>query len=780
MLKNYFKIAVRNMLKHRAYAAVNIWGLATGIACCVLIFAFVYDEWTYDNFHKNGDEIYRMYHIDNFQGSGIRSAIIPSPLAKALAAEIPEIIRSVRCEQGGAFFKYQDKTFYEGILFTDSDIFKIFTFPLLKGDSITALQNPNSIVISEEVATKFFGEENPLGKQLTLMWSAGSADYIVTGVTKKIPRNSSIRFNILLTIREGSWGTGSWDYRSKTIYVQVAKGTQVHDLERKLPELLKKYKGKYNLELDRYGFQPLKDTHLDPTVEGGLSAASDPLYSYILSGLALAVLFIACVNFVNLSIASASNRLKEICVRQVFGSRRIQIMKQFFGEAIFMGFFAVLLGMALAELGLSTFNSLSGKNFTLNYLSNQPTLFGLTGLILFVGIIAGSYPALYLSSLQPVEILKSKFKIGGANLFSRTLVVIQFALSSFLIIGTMIMYRQLDYLKEKSLGYDDERIIVISPDYGEAKLLKIYRNALSQYDQILKVAGSSYAFNSGGSFAMVSFEDFTGTIATLRVDHDFLETLGIELVDGRNFSKDFPSDLSDAVIVNQTLVNELGWDSLIGRKISPLGKTVIGVVKDFHFQSLHCKIIPVAIQLVPETEIGCIYVKVEPENINHVLAFLEKEWKKIIPNLPFDYFLLNKDMDGRYRSEGRWGKIMGNTSAFAITIACMGLFSLAALASASRTKEIGIRKVLGASVRTILILLSKEFTRLVLISNIIAWPIAYYMMKKWLQNFAYRVDIGWWVFALAGGLALLIALLTVSTQAIKAALANPVEALRYE
>ncbi|MFQ6115155.1 MAG: ABC transporter permease, partial [bacterium] len=468
------------------------------------------------------------------------------------------------------------------------------------------------------------------------------------------------------------------------------------------------------------------------------------------------------------------------------GAQRSQLMRQFCGEAILMSFMALSLGMVLAELSLPTFNQLANKELVLDFAARLSTLMVIVGVTLLAGISAGSYPALVLSGFHPVEVLKGQLKVVGSHAFTCTLVVVQFSLSVFLIISMLLMSSQLDFLKTKNLGLRAEQVVVIPTHTEEgARLLEVYRSKLAGYHQIVHVTGATEALGREKTFSTgytVTEEGTEFFPFLFRIDYEYLETLGIELVEGRNFSRNFSTDVSESVIVNETLVSRLGWESPIGKTlmINGVKVQVVGVVKDFHFLSLHRRVQPAVLHLNPGWPIRHILVRISPENLPATLKLLRNTWRQVAPNLPFEYYFLDEDFERQYRAEERWSNIVGYSSIFAIFIACMGLFGLTALSVTRRTKEIGIRKVLGASVSGITALLSKDFVKLVLLANLLAWPVAWYAMNRWLQNFAYRIEISWWVFALAGGVALVIALLTVSTQAVRAALANPAEALRYE
>ncbi|MCI0695559.1 ABC transporter permease [candidate division KSB1 bacterium] len=808
MLKNYLKVALRSLLRQKAYSFINIFGLAVGLACCILIFLFVQHEWSFDAFHQNAGKIFRVIQDEkNAGGERTLSAYQPLPLAPALREEFPAITRAVRfIPSSNVIVKHGEASFSENVLFADSPMFEMFSFQLLQGDPATALQNPNAIVLSEKMAQKYFHNAEPLGQRLALNFGNQFEDFVVTGVAQNAPENSSIRFDFVLPyIKYPAYESAlkRWNSNRTSTFIQLADMHEATALENQFPPFVEKYFGALiqaaqsdgQLTKDADAFQlrlqALTDIHLNPNFANSIEPASNPVYSYILAGIAVLVLLIACFNFMILAVGRSTSRAKEVGIRKVVGAGRVQLLRQFFGEALLLSFIALLLGIGMAELFLPEFNQLAGKNLAITYGGNWAFLLAMLALMLLVGLAAGSYPAIFLSHFQPVAVLKDKINFGGGNRLTHALVVIQYALSIFLIAGTLVMMKQMDFLKSQKLGYNEENVVAIRTFTGwnneGARRLEVFRNALAGRSEIKNVAGTIYSFTRGWSEEGFKSEGVERSAYVYRVDENYLATLGMELIAGRNFSKVFPADSSNAVIVNEALTKDFGWDDAIGRKITGFRNvqgleepTVIGVVKNFHFLSLHNEIAPVILHVNPNWPIRYILVKIANAEMPQTLALLRDTWHRISPNAPFEFYFLDEDVENQYRAEMRWGKIVGYASILAIFIACLGLFGLATLTAAKRIKEIGIRKVLGASVAGLAGLLSKDFVKLVLLANLVAWPIAWYAMNKWLQNFAYRTDINWWVFALAGGLAMLIALLTVSTQAIKAALANPVDSLRYE
>ena len=788
MLKNYFKTALRNLLKYKNHSLINILGLATGIACCTLILLFVRHELSYDTFHAQKNQIYRAFCQFKAGEREYTTLNFPMPFGPALSAEIPDIAATVRFQNRTAVVRYQENLVREEVLFSDPAILQVFSFPLLAGDPANALQSSGAIVISRAMAQKYFGGEDPLGKQISLRLSEQELPFFVSGVAENIPENSSIKFDFLapydrlVDLSEGARVRAQdWSSFNSVTFVLLHENSKPADLETKFAAFTKKYFA----DPTTIFLQPLTDIHLNPELgSGGLEPVSDPKYSYILAGIALMVLLIACINFMTITLGRSSSRSREVGMRKVLGAQRLQLVKQFWSEAMLMSLFALILGIALAEFFLPAFNRLTEKNLSLNFTSDGLTALGLLGLMLFTGLVAGSYPALLLSKYQPVEVFKGNLRLGGAAAFGKWLVILQFSLSIFLIVSTMIMTQQKRYLMAKNLGFNDDQVIIIPTireEEGE-KLLNLFRSQMASHQNVLNLSGAGFSINRGSHQVSASFQEQNIRTNEFRVEYDYLATMGIELLQGRNFSKAHQTDPTEAAIVNEALVKEFGWEQPVGKTFKFRGRdlNVIGVVKDYHFESLRSKIAPVVLHLDPDTPLRYLLAQIPSHDMPATISMLQSTWKTIAPDLPFEYYFLDNDVAEQYRAEQRWGNIVTYSSVFAIVIAGLGLFGLSALSVARRTKEIGIRKVLGASVASVVSLLSKQFTKLVLMANVIAWPIAYFAINAWLQNFAYRIGIGWWMFALAGGIALIIALLTVSTQAIKAALTNPVEALRYE
>jgi putative ABC transport system permease protein len=821
MLKNYLKIAVRSFFKHRLYSFINVCGLALGLACTLLILLWVRDEISFDRFHKNANTIYRMnwdFKWNNTEGVGPGT---PPPLAATLTREIPEVSDATRVYPVSKMIvRYENKTFSEDkIRGVEANFFDFFDFELLSGNSQTALTEPNSVILTDETAAKYFGNAPALGKILTIGEEKlvfGKKTYHnafkVTGIVKSPPHNSHLRFDMLTSISshpEVAYFDWSWFWMQVVTYAKLDKSVSASVVEAKIPPLVKKYAptafkrvgfsydemiangGRWN-----FVFQPLTDIYLGSGQTGNrLGPTGNNDYVHIFSTIAGFIVLIACINFMNLATARSASRAKEVGVRKALGSQRSLLAGQFLVEAIAFSALAMPIALFLVELLLTPFNQLAGKHLRLNLFDPPWLLPVLILLTLFVGVVAGSYPGFYLSSFKPVQVFKGSVRAGGKSQMLRSgLVVFQFAITTGLIVCTLLVHRQLDFVRQANLGFDKAGVLVISNENQRlGNQAEAFKESLKSNSRFLHASLSSgrppydgfedsyRAEGKGGESIEIQLNSYM-------TDEDFPATLGIEIVQGRGFSKDFSTDAA-GVLLNESAVKYFGWDDPLGKTLTYPGGdnrnyTVIGVMKDFNFMTLYSPITPFALfhRASNSYEIPGSYVLVRmPRNdLDTSIELLQSEWNKFAPNMPFEYKFLNEGFDEQYLAEQRLGKIFLIFSILTIFVACNGLLGLAAFAAEQRTKEIGIRKVLGASMPNLVALLSKDFSKWVLLANLIAWPVAYFAMNDWLQNFAYRINIDWWIFALAGALALLIALATVSTQALKAALANPVEALRYE
>jgi putative ABC transport system permease protein len=800
MFNNYIKTAYRNLAKQRIYSIINIFGLSVGLAGATLIFLFVQNELSYDRFHENGENLYRVYTIHHAEDGSIRnrSRLVTLPMGPAMEEYFPEITYSIRVNAKSATVKTNGKLFNERVTLVDKPFFQAFSFPLIAGNPSSVFAQAKSIVLTEGHARKYFGSADPVGKTLTLISGQNQSDFIVTGVAKQPPQNSTITFDILIDMESAgslnmdrgwrdNWGAFGWQN-----YVLVLNSNSADSILERYPSFTKLYYGPL-LEKARkknewkgkglplsFGLQEITRVHLDQRVKGSPDLSS----ILILSAIAFIVLLVACINFTNLAISRASTRSLEVGMRKVLGAERRQLIRQFWGESLMTAGIAMLAGIFLVGAALPTFNNLAGKNLKLEGLLQPISILALLALIAIVGIASGSYPALVISAFRPVEIFKHKLRIGGKNPMTRALVVVQFALSVFLIISTIIMAQQINFLLNRDPGFNNEGIVGIATQEPNAKasnhILKLFRERLGQQQNIISITGTSIPF---GDAAMFPFKKDDRTIDAYqnRVDYDFFKTLGIEVVQGRAFSPEFPTDIN-GVVVNEKLVKELEIDDPIGKPLKgfymPL--TVIGVVRDYNIEDFRHGIAPALHHIKPAWNIAYIYVRISPTNISETLALMEEAWKSIQPNKPFLYGFLDEAMEAMYNEEKRWRAIVGYSSALAILIACMGIFGLTSIAVDRKTKEIGIRKVLGASESQIVYMMIKEFILLVGIANIIAWPLAYYAMRALLDNYYYRISLGPQYFFLAGILSFIIAGLTTIFLAAKAAVSNPAESLRYE
>ncbi len=806
MFKNYFTVAVRNLQRHKGYSLINILGLAIGLACCITIFLFVRDELRYDTFHANADRIYRIQNNTSSDGHQRRMASTPPAFGPTLKQLFPEVQQQVRLfNLWQQLVTYEDKKFLEkGFVLADSTIFDVFTLPLVLGNPREALSGPNSLVISESIARKYFGNQNPLNKELTL---GGTNKMRITGVLKELPSHSHLNISALGSLRflkqmgVDDARMESWRWQMMYTYVMLPKGYNPARLEAKLPAFLKRY-AEPKLEGGHYEgrLQPLRDIHLrSSSLEFDMAQTGDIRYVYAFSAIALFALLIACFNFMNLSTARSAQRAKEVGLRKVIGADRMQLVGQFLGESVILAVIALILSLVLVSLALPAFNEWSGKNLSLRPVLQPLGIAGLLGTAVVVGLLAGSYPAVFLSAFRPVKVMKGDLGLGGKGSYSfrQVLVVMQFVVSTALIIATGIVFNQLRYIQQKNLGFAKEQLVFLPMRTGEMQ--QNYKAVTQELLRNPNITGATASYGVPGGAHAGEGINLPGradqySINMYLVDHNYIPTMGMEMVAGRNFSEAFGTDEEEAFILNETAVKDLGWGKpadALGREIywnKWMGKTeadtvkrgrVVGVVKDFHFKSFHQKIEPLVLHIFP-AGFNEFVVRIRPENSAATLSFLEQKWAKLAPNWPFDYKFLDDQFAKLYESEQAFGRLFGVFTGLSIFVACLGLFGLASFTAQQRTKEIGVRKVLGASVGSIVALLSRDFLKLVGIAFLLAAPLAWYFMGQWLQNFVYRVEMGWWVFALAGGLALLIALLTISFQSIKAALTNPVRSLRNE
>ena len=800
MLKNYFKVAFRNILKHKFFSFINILGMTIGVTACLLIILYVSDELSFDKFHTKADRMYQVGLHGKIAGQEIYTSTTCPPMSAALVADIPEIEESTRLDGYGlAAIKYGEKAFTEEkIFYADSNFFQFFDFKLLEGDAKTALKEPNSIVFTTGLAKKYFGNESAIGKLVTV--GNDSATYKVTGIAADAPTNSHVIFTALISASSAEHLKRTiWLNNGMYTYFILNKNAKLEDAVKKFDNLVVKYVGP---EIERfmgvslknmkdqggaYGYfaEKVTDIHLRSKAQHTIEPPGNISYVYFFAGIGIFIIIIACINFMNLSTARSAGRAKEVGLRKTLGSLRGQMIGQFLAESMIYSLITVILALATCYFLLPFFNTLAGKQLDMGIFLTPAFIVGVILLVLFVGLIAGSYPAFYLTSFNAVEVLKGKVRAGMKSGGVRsTLVVCQFALSIFLIIFTTVVYQQITFMQERNMGIDKHNVLVIRNTSRLGTNRDAFKNSLDDLTGIVK---SSYTNNNFPGVNNTTVFKSAGSeqdhiMGLYYADYDHMDVLKFELKEGRFFSKDFPSD-SSAIILNEAAVKEFGFNNPLQEEIlyndsgTPLRYKVIGIYKDFNFESLKFKVRPLAIMLTRNANL--LIVRYEG-NSNNALTSIEKLWKSQAPNEPFDYNFLDENFDELFRVEQRMGQVFSVFSGLAIFIACLGLFALAAFTAEQRTKEIGIRKALGASPIGLVVLLSREFTKLVLIAFVPAAVAAWFIVDSWLKGFEYRIDIDPLVFIGSGVIAIVIAWLTVSYQSIKAAAANPVNSLRYE
>ncbi len=817
MILHYIKIAVRNLSRQKVLAFINVFGLSVGIACFSLFLLYSVNELNYDGFHKNGHQIFRVigwYAGDKDREPGGDASSF-TPVGPAMKKDLPGVEDFVRFQGGWGehFIKVDNKVTRSSISFADPQFPEIFSFKFIAGKPEYALKDVHDIIITRDKAIQLFGGTDVVGKRIEMKMDDHQDRFEVFkvgGVVENIPTTSSIQFNILgnfdyvLTTEDGKASADNWNMTiGIETYVLLKKGSQLMNDQKQLAVFRHKYYADEEAQMIKLGrwdgkgpypisfkLQPIQEMHTAVNVDSGPpGSTTNPKNLWILIGIAGGILLIACINFTTLAIGRSAGRAKEVGVRKVIGSGRNKLIFQFLTESMLLSVLSGMLGILLANLLLPFFNQLCNRSLSFSFSQFPQLIWIMMILIAVVGVVAGSYPALILSGFRPVEVLKSKIKLGGANYFTKSLVTFQFILSIGLIISTLIIFRQLHFLRNKNLGLTKENVIVINADGTDAKkILPLFRQSLQSDREILGVAGSSIGLGEGqGQMGEVySYGDKKFGSIEYPIDQHYLALMGMRLLAGRNFDVSIASDSTESVIINETLASTilgLTPDKAIGKQFSGRGnkiKTVIGVTKDFNFESLTRAVRPQLFNMDANFPPDKFFVRIRPGDPAPSLALLESKWKEIAGGLPFKYSFLDEDLNRFYKSEERWSSIVGWAGGISIFLACLGLFGLAALAAVNREKEIGIRKVLGASVPAIVRLLSKDFLTLVLTALVIASPLAWYFMNNWLQDYAYRIHIGWWVFAITGVIAVLIAFMTISFQAVKAAVSNPIKSLRSE
>lgn len=802
MLKNYLKIAWRNLWRNKAFSLINIFGLAVGLASCLLLFMYLSHELSYDSFHEKGDRIVQTSMEFSLEGKVNKSPMTGTRVGPELGRQFPEVESAVRMYYGQAVVHHGDQQFSENqFVYADSSLFNIFSFRLLKGNPQQALTGPNLVVLSESTARKYFGGEEPVGKVLRINTGRSDKDFTVTGVVQDCPTNSHIKYDLLASFTTLSVAREpeQWYSANYATYLLLRSPESIAPLRAKVPVFMKTQFGELGLTGKDYltfNLEPLRRVHLYSEVEGYFEPNGDLIYIYIFGSIALLILIIACVNYVNLATSRAVERAQEVGVRKVMGALQTQLFGQFIGESVMVTLTALVLGLLLAYLALPLFNELSAREFALGVWLQPKFLLLLLGIGLLVSLIAGTYPALVLTRFRPVKVLKGHLKTSGAGHFRRALIVFQFAITTFLVISTLIVRNQLSYIQNKKLGYNRDHVVVLPADKQVVEKIKTLKNEFKQNanvrDMALAYESPVYIRGGYGMHRQDMPDDQYKMTNGLPVDEDFIRTMGLRIVAGRDLTQ---KDVELAsrpdgdtlnyyhFVLNESAAKELGWtpQQAIGQKMDMGGNRkgeVKAVVEDFHFASMKQKVGPLV--LFPEGGGNVVLVKLSGNQIESTLQYLETKWRTLVPDRPFEYQFMDKEFNKLYAGEVRTGRIFSVFAFLSIFLACLGLFGLSAYTTAQRTKEIGVRKVLGASVMSIVTLLSQDFLKLVLIALVIASPLAWWAMDKWLQDFQYRIGIPWWVFAIAGLLAIAIAFLTVSLQSVKVAFQNPVKSLKSE
>lgn len=794
MFKNYFRTTLRNLARNKVYSLINIAGLSLGLACAMLIMLYVKDEVSFDRFNKDANNIYRIVSKRKENKIPV-TGILQGP---RFTQNVPGIKSFVRVENRYEDIKTGTSIQSQSLLYVDSNFFSIFSFPLLSGDPKTCLTEPHSIVLSEDAAKKQFGTTDAVDKVIMLKQDSTFIPYKVTAVTKRCPQNSSIQFEMLSPFKVSeadAKDTHNWfnsflhtfvvlnDKANRQTVEKQMQSFYIADAKQTFYEMLKNDGGDPNdIPMGTYFLQPFLDMHLstDLPANNGLTNAGNPMYSYILSGIAIFVLLIACINFVNLTVARSVRRAKEVGIRKVIGGERKQLVIQFLGESFFLCSVAFVLAIGLAQLLLPLFNNLSNKTLSILYLFDAKLVAGYIILFMITGLLAGFYPALVLSGYNPVQTLYGRFQVAGKNYLQKSLVVLQFTLASFLIIGTFIIYAQFDYLTKTNLGYDDNNLVIVNKNGLTSVDAAVFKSELLKNPNIagvsVKNAGQRGTGTKNAAGSTVYFAEET-------IDENYLPLLKISLLEGRNFSSAYAADATQSVIVNESFVKKANWKNPVGETIQILGSSnqlyhVIGVVKDYHFASLTKKITPQLFNM--NGSYGAYYIKIKPNTEAASLQWIQKIYQQLYPLNPYSYVFKNDENRKQYADIEKWKQVILLGAILTIFISCIGLFGLSVLSAEKRMKEISIRKVLGASVKSIVTNLSTDFIKLVVFALILAIPLAWIAANKWLQNFPYRIHVNWWLFALAGFLVVLIALATISFQSMKAAMANPVKSLRRE
>ena len=793
MIRNYFKIAWRNLLKNKGYSAINIGGLSVGLAISILISIYVFNEYSYDRFHENYDKLYRVLRIGGINDDKYLIGVTSGPFGPALENDYPESIKSTtRVLPSDGLVSYGNNSFFEKkVYLADPNFFDVFSFPLQNGNTKTVLENPNSVVLTQEMVSKYFGNNDPMGKTLQL---DDEFEFTVTGVMKDIPKNSHLDFDFIIPItilNNYDWFKNWWS-NSMLTYAVINSPQEASYVESNLPGFMDKYFAedfKKNDSRVDLTLQPLSETYFNNDVRYDRIATGDKMVVNMFLIIAIFILLIASINFTNLTTARSNRRAREIGVRKVLGAVRSKLIWQFYVESLLLTFISILIAITLVSFILPWFNSFFDLQLSVNFL--KPKILLLLSLFLFViTFIAGSYPALLLSSFQPVKVLKGSLSKSSDSAFVRKgLVFFQFSISFFLIAGTLLIWNQLEFVQNKDKGFNDESIVLLRLNNSDirrnATTFKERLQNLPNISSLTSASGEPGGFHDTFSHKVEQMDESV-RIRTVFSDFDYVKTFGLQIVAGRDFSENFGTDETDAVLINETTAKKMGWtnEEAIGKEISNTmiedygNRKVIGVVKDYHFSSLKDKIDPLIITADATSRL--LAIKIKSSNVHETIAQIEKQWTTIAPKYPFEYTFLDANLDKLYRKERLESQLFIIFSVISIFIACLGSFALAAYSAEERTKEIGVRKILGSSAFAIFMLLTKDFVKIVLIATIVTTPIAYYFMGKWLRDFAYQVGINGSIFIVAGLVTIFMVLLTVSWQSLKASRNNPINSLRYE
>ena len=804
MLKNYFKVAIRYLMKYKEYTVINVLGLAVGIACCILIMLFVRNEFSYDKFHSKADRIYRIWQDEKYEDQKFQNTSTPVSAAKVIQRTYPEIESTCRIYSFSPMLRITDNSFADQVQMVDSTFFRFFDFKLKEGDLKNPFPSMNSVILTPETAKRYFGAENAMGKNIEILMGKEKVLFTVAGIAESAPVASSIQYSVLIPFANESkifspGGRTSWYNVSTSSYVLLREGVSALSLENKFPGMIKQYLGERYKEGEfMFHLQPITDVYFGQTLPAGVDSSSNPKYSYILATIGLLILLVACINFITLSIGRSTTRALEVGVRKVLGADRRQLIAQFWSEAFLLTLVAIIIGFGLSVALLKPFNQVSGRELSMQF--DAIFLLFALAIVVLIALVAGFYPSIILSGFNPIQVLKGKLKMkSNSGWLRQSLVVGQFVASIAMIVCTIMIGKQMNFMRSKDLGYAKEQMVIVPTNLPRAEGLPFaerFRTEVLKQSQVKEAAVSIFSF-AETPWAEIGFTDEKRSYHSFQynaVDANFLTTMQVKLAQGRLFSPNSPADVTTAAVVNEAFLREFNLTDPIGKKLpGPFDQQIIGVVKDFNYESLHSNVRPLMLTIQADSVMRRtenvnynasprprISVRMKAGNIAQNIEVLKNAWKAVAPGRQFDYYFLDDSIAALYRQEQRTSTIVQIASALSVFIACMGLFGLVTLSVSRRTKEIGIRKVLGANVGNIVQLISKDFLKPVIIAALIASPLAWWFLDNWMEDFAYRTAISWWIFAVAGLSALLVALVTISFQAIKAALANPVKSLRTE